>query len=298
MLAPTTPGPGVPRRLLGQCLRDLRQEARLPAAKAAVALEWSEPKMWRIETGHTAVRGLDVKAMCALYGAPPDLTQALTALAGLARQATAEGWWHVPGQSLPGGFDVYARLEEQASTLLGYAPSQVPALLQAPDYARALITGAHPDASTGEIDQQVRECLDRQVLVARASAALSLTLILGEALVRCPVGGPKVLAGQLRLLAELAVLPNVRLRLVRLSVGLHPGLQTGPFTLLRFPPARDGRERGPATVFVPALTGQLYLDSPRDIQRYQAAYDAIASCSLDERATREFLLAAARELDQ
>ncbi len=30
-------------------------------------MEWSEPKLWRVETGQTAVRTLDVQAMCAAY---------------------------------------------------------------------------------------------------------------------------------------------------------------------------------------------------------------------------------------
>ncbi len=68
---------GVQRRLLGQCLRDLRLEAKLPVKRAAVALEWSEPKLWRIETGQTTMRGLDVQAMCAVYGAPPGLAPSL-----------------------------------------------------------------------------------------------------------------------------------------------------------------------------------------------------------------------------
>jgi hypothetical protein len=56
-------------------------------------------------------------------------------------------------------------------------------------------------------------------------------------------------------------------------------------------------KQGLATVCLPGLTGQLYLDSPQDVQRYEAALDGIASCSLDEPATRELLLAAAREID-
>ena len=288
----TMSGSSVPRRLLGRCLRDLRLAAKLPVKTAAVALEWSEPKLWRIETGQTGVRGLDVEAMCALYSAAPGLTQTL---AGLARQPTALGWWHTPGGTGPGGFDVYTRLEDQACELLGYEPGQVPALLRTADYARALTTSDHPGADAEEIDQLVHECLARQVLVTRAGAPLSVTLILGEALVRCPVGGAQVMAGQLRYLAETAVLPNVQLRVVPFSAGLHPGLRTGPFALLRFPP--NGKEAEPPAVCVPGLNGELYLDRPQDVQRYETAHASIAGCALDETATRDLLLAAAKELE-
>ena len=88
----------MPRRVLAQHLRGLRQQAGLTVKVAATVMEWSEPKMWRIETGQTAVRALDVEAMCAAYGAAPGITQAL---AKLARQQTkAHGWWHAYGETI------------------------------------------------------------------------------------------------------------------------------------------------------------------------------------------------------
>jgi transcriptional regulator with XRE-family HTH domain len=67
--ADTPAGSAVPRRVLGQHLRELRQQAGLTVKLAASLMEWSEPKLWRIETGQTALRALDVRAMCAAYGA-------------------------------------------------------------------------------------------------------------------------------------------------------------------------------------------------------------------------------------
>jgi hypothetical protein len=294
MTAHTMSGSGVARRLLGWCLRDLRQQARLKVKAAAAALEWSEPKLWRIETGQTTVRGLDVEAMCAVYGAPPGLAHDL---AGLARSTRTEGWWHPHGEAVPGAFDVYARLEEQACLIQGFEPSQVPALLRTAPYARALITSSHPDADPEEIEELVYECTARQMLVTRASTPLAVTLILGEAVLRCPTGGAQVMGGQLRHLAKLAVLPNVRLQVVPFTAGMHPGLRAGPFTLLRIP-SRGGAEPDETTVHVPGLTGELYLDTPGEVQHYEAAYTAISSCALGERASQDLLLMAATEVEQ
>ena len=66
------------------------------------------------------------------------------------------------------------------------------------------------------------------------------------------------------------MLPNVRLQVVPFTAGMHPGLRAGPFTLLRFP-SRGGAEPDEATVHVPGLTGELYLDTPHEIQYYEAA---------------------------
>jgi transcriptional regulator with XRE-family HTH domain len=100
MATETTTGSTVPRRQLGRHLRALRNEAKLTTKRAAQALEWSEPKLWRIETGQTPLRSLDVEAMCRVYGAPPDLTSALM---GLAKETKARGWWVAYGDVIPEG---------------------------------------------------------------------------------------------------------------------------------------------------------------------------------------------------
>jgi transcriptional regulator with XRE-family HTH domain len=87
----TDSGSTVPRRQLGRYLRHLREDARITVKRAAEELEWSAPKIWRIEGGATSMRALDVEAMCRLYGASPDQTRILMALA---RETKSKGWWH------------------------------------------------------------------------------------------------------------------------------------------------------------------------------------------------------------
>ena len=172
--ADTPAGSAVPRRVLGQHLRELRQQAGLTVKLAASLMEWSEPKLWRIETGQTALRVLDVQAMCAVYGAAPDLARAL---AGLGAQTRAGGWWRAYGEGIPDDFSIYAALEDAACGLVGYAPSQVPGLLRTEAYARTLITSTCPGGE--EADRLVYDCLARRVLLTRASSPLAVSL-------RCP----------------------------------------------------------------------------------------------------------------
>jgi hypothetical protein len=260
---------------------------------AASLMEWSEVKLWRLETGQTALRALDVQAMCAAYDAPPGLTRAL---AGLAAQTRAQGWWRAYGQAIPDDFSIYTALEDAACALAGYAPAQVPGLLRTEAYARALITSTGP--GSGEAERLVYDCLARRVLLTRAGAPLTMTLALDEALLHRPVGGPAVMAGQLRFLADLAAQPNVSLRIVPYSAGHHPGLVTGVFTLLDFPPAKRDGNTGPAIVYAAGLTGELYLDKPHELQRYRDAHAAILGCALDEAATVDLLLTATKALDE
>src|SRR6476469_5971846 len=121
----TTTGSTVPRRQLGRYLRDLRNKSRLTVRAAGAQLEWSEAKIWRIETGQTSLRSLDVEAMCKVYGAP---AEQVGPLANLARETKARGWWTEYSDVIAEGFDVYIGLEEAAGRLYTYENELVPGL--------------------------------------------------------------------------------------------------------------------------------------------------------------------------
>jgi transcriptional regulator with XRE-family HTH domain len=293
MATTETTGSTVPRRQLGRYLRDLRNRQRITVKTAAEKLEWSETKIWRVETGQTSLRSLDVEQMCRIYAAPPDLTEALM---GLARETKAKGWWHAYGDIIPENFDLYLGLEEAASQLAWYESELVPGLLQTADYARAVIEADKPGVDADEIDRRVQLRIERQALIRRPTAPLELRVVLSEAILRCPVGGPGVMAAQLASLAEAAGLPNVRLRVVPFSAGLHHGLMTGPFVVLRFPLNGDGHESEPPTVYQDGLTGDLYLDKPGEVGRYQESFESIWAAAAGEAASGKLIRQSAREL--
>jgi len=288
-----TTGSTVPRRQLGRYLRDLRNGQRLTVRAAAERLEWSEAKIWRIETGQVGLRSLDVEAMCRIYGAAPDLTEALM---GLAKETKAKGWWHSYGDVIPEGFDVYIGLEEAAASFSWYESELIPGLLQTEDYARAVIAADKPAVEDEEIDRRVHVRIARQALLTRVTAAPELRIVLNEAIVRRPVGGTEVMSGQLRRLLDASGLPNVALRIISFSAGLHLGIISGPFVILRFPLNGDGRASEPPTVYVDGFTGDLYLDKPNEIKRYDEAFGAIWSVALDEKASQELLSRASKEI--
>jgi transcriptional regulator with XRE-family HTH domain len=291
-MATETTGSTVPRRQLGRYLRELRNRQKITVKTAAEALEWSETKIWRVETGQTSLRSLDVEQMCRIYAAPPDLTEALM---GLAKETKAKGWWHAYGDVIPENFDLYLGLEEAAQQLAWYEPELVPGLLQTRDYARALIGGDWL-IDADEIDRRVQLRIERQALIRRPTAPLALRVVLNESILRRPVGGRDVMAAQLDVLAGAADLPNVKLRVVPFSVGLHHGLMSGPFELLRFPLNGDGQDSEPATVYVDGYTGDLYLDKPAEVERYSDAFESIWAAAANEAASRKLIQQSAKEL--
>ena len=292
-MAPETTGSTVPRRQLGRYLRELRSRERLTVKAAAEKLEWSEAKIWRIETGQTSLRSLDVEAMCKIYAAPADLTEALM---GLAKETKARGWWHAYGDVIPEGFDVYIGLEESASQLAWYESELVAGTVA----DRGLRADPDPGRQPGcgrRRNQPPRPRPDGPPAAhppGHRSPAPA-----GRPQRRHPapaVGGPAIMSGQLARLAEVAELPNVSLRVVPFSAGLHPGLMSGPFVILRFPLNGDGRESEPATVYMDGFTGALYLDKAGEVERYVEAFGGIWDACLDEAASQDLTHHAAEEL--
>nr|WP_218825977.1 helix-turn-helix transcriptional regulator [Actinomadura mexicana] len=273
---------------------ELRTNARLTVHVTAKALEWSEAKMWRIETGQTSLRSHDVETMCRVYGAPEELKSALM---GLAKETKGKGWWHAYGDVIPESFDLFIGLEEAASSLEEYSPELIPGLFQTPDYLYALFRNNRPDLQDEQVERRVRLRVQRQALVKRVTAAPDLKVVLNEAVVRRVVGGPAVMAAQLDRLAELNERPNVSVRVMPFSAGSHRGLDTGPFIILRFPTRGDGRDHEPPTVYVQGFTGALYLDKPREIDRYAGAFTVIWDNALPQEDSSALFRQVAREMD-
>ena len=292
-MAVATTGSTVPRRQLGRYLRDAREKARMTVRAAARSLEWSEAKMWRIESGQVPLRSHDVEAMCRTYGVSAPMTEALTALA---KETKARGWWHAYGEVIPTWFNVFVGLEEAATSLQTYEPELVPGLLQTADYARALIRALNPDLDTAEVDRRVEFRMSRQALLTRPVAPPAFTAVLNEAVVRRPLADRWVLAAQCRKLAELSELPHVDVRILPCTAGFHPGVHSGSFVILRFPANGDGRETEPPTVYAQGFTGALYLDQPPEIARYDRAFDRVRAAAMDEGKSREMLWQRAREV--
>jgi transcriptional regulator with XRE-family HTH domain len=285
-------GSTVPRRQLGRYLRRAREDAQITVKAAADALEWSTPRIWRIENGAVGMRALDVKAMCDLYGTSPDLTDALVALA---RETKARGWWHSYGEAVPAWFELYVGLESAASRVRKYMPDIVPGLLQTKAYMQEVIALDHPELTDGERLHRAAVRLERQnLLERRIPQAPELDVVLSEAVLRRSLRDREAMAGQIAYLAEANERPNVTVRVLPLAAGLHRWTAAGSFTLLDFPSQR-GRDPEPPTVYSDGPTGALYLDKPREVESYELIWTSITERVLDTAQSSRAMLAMAEE---
>ncbi|WBB81008.1 helix-turn-helix transcriptional regulator [Micromonospora sp. WMMD882] len=275
----------VPRRQLGRMLRELRLAAGVTLDAAAVALECSRQKVWRIETGAGTVRGVDVRGMCELYGVAADLTALLVVLAGETR---ARGWWHSYAE-VPAWLGLHAGLEATALRLREYADALVPALLRTPGYARAL---HEPDPEATDDDRERLEGAWRErqnVLRRRLPPPPRLAVVLAEAALLRVTGDRATMAAQLQRLRQVTALPNVSIRVLPLAAGLSAGAVAGSFTLLDFAPDGNRAVPEPPVVYQESLTGALYLDRPAELAAFERAWAKLAASTLDPDQSRRLI---------
>jgi transcriptional regulator with XRE-family HTH domain len=260
----TTRTPTGRRRRLGAELRRLREAAGLTIDRVAEELECSPSKVSRIETGQVSATPRDVRDMLGLYGV--DDTR-LEAMVQVAREARQRGWWQ-KFVDVPDGVPAYVGLETAATSIDVYMALLVPALLQTPDYARAVIAAVRPDLPPSEIDRRVELRLRRQDLLGQERPP-RIRVLLDDTVLRRPVGGPAVMAAQRRRLLADADRPAVTIQVLEAGAGAHAGMD-GPFTIFGFPaPAeRD-------VVALDSAADALYLEDAEDVARYRRVFELL-----------------------
>jgi transcriptional regulator with XRE-family HTH domain len=252
------------RRRLGAELRRLREAAGLTIDRVAEELECSPSKVSRIETGQVSATPRDVRDMLGLYGVDD---ARLEAMVQVAREARQRGWWQ-KFVDVPDGVPAYVGLETAATSIDVYMALLVPALLQTPDYARAVIAAVRPDLPRSEIDRRVELRLRRQDLLGQERPP-RMRVLLDDTVLRRPVGGPAVMAAQRRRLLADAGRPAVSIQVLEAGAGAHAGMD-GPFTIFGFPaPAeRD-------VVALDSAADALYLEDAEDVARYRRVFELL-----------------------
>ncbi|WSM02978.1 helix-turn-helix transcriptional regulator [Streptomyces sp. NBC_01718] len=183
-------------------------------------------------------------------------------------------------------FAVMAELERQAALIQQFALSLVPGLLQTDDYARALFRAYRPNHRQEDLDQDVVIRTERARILDDPLNPVLWTM-LDEAVLRRQVGGPHVMAAQLRKIAVMAEAGRLRLHVLPFGVGAH-SLQQSLLSLLGF------QDSAPVAYVEGFLTGHL-MDDPALVRTSQTAYDLALSDAMSHRDSLALVRAAAEE---
>ncbi|MFF6781334.1 Scr1 family TA system antitoxin-like transcriptional regulator [Streptomyces sp. NPDC012510] len=276
--------PTVRRRRLGQELRRLRELKGMTAEEVAERLLVSQSKISRLENGRRSISQRDVRDLCGVYEVEDQ--RVVDSLMQMAKDSRQQGWWHAFGD-VP--YSVYIGLETDAASLRVYDPQVVPGLLQTRPYAEALIAGALPETTPGDIDKRVQVRLRRQERISAPESPLRLWTVLDEAALRRVVGNRSLMREQLEHLVEQSRLPHVTVQVIPFHLGAHPGLN-GQYAILEFPDASDS-----SVVYIEGVTSDLYLEKPADVQKYSVMYEHLRAQALNVEQSRQFIADIAKE---
>ncbi|MBO0883700.1 MAG: transcriptional regulator, partial [Mycobacterium sp.] len=213
----------------------------------------------------------------------------------MSREAMAgngRAWWQsYTTNTLRPGLSLFVRLEGFAATINEYEPELVPGLLQTREYIEGLfeVRGAR---WSGEVYQGLIDIRMRRQSVWDRERPPRMEVILNEAVLRRPIGGAAVMAGQLRHILDRE---DISVRVLPFDVGAYLAIGT-PFTLLTFPDSsRHGEPIEPPLAYIDTYTGGIALNDPDDIAIYHEAWSGLTDKALDVRASRRMITKTMKE---
>jgi transcriptional regulator with XRE-family HTH domain len=264
---PVDEGPTLRRRRLGAELRRCRETAGMTQEQVSRRFEWHSAKVNRIETARVSVTPRDVRDLLNLYDVRDDDYR--ESLLKLARSSREKAWWAEYREVVRP--DSFIAMESEATSMRNWEPDVVPGLLQTEGYMRALFSVR----AERDPDRAVTLRLTRQRRLT-GDDPIDLFAIIDESVIHRLIGGPHVMADQLRHLLQVAELPSVTLRILPYAAGQHPFLGLS-MAVLEF---RDAPELN--VVYVESFDRQHYIREQAEVTRYCDVFERLARSCLDE----------------
>jgi transcriptional regulator with XRE-family HTH domain len=228
------PDPTIYRRRLRNELRNAREAAGKTQRDVAAAMDWSQSKLIRIESGAVNISTNDLRALLGHYGIDSARVGALVDVARAAREVPR---WSIYKDVATPEYIAFLGYESSASVIRCFEPLFVPGLLQTEEYARTVIS-LDFSHDPQKVDPLVDLRVQRQELLVREPAP-SLHFIVDEAVICRVAGGRDVMRRQLRHLQNLTDYPNITIRIVPFEKGLYRR-QRLPYWLFEFSDPEDG----------------------------------------------------------
>lgn len=259
----TQGGSTVARRQLGRRLRALRMGAGKTHEDLSESRVISRTKIWKLETGRVPAKDGDVLALARFYGARPDQTDELMALAWATRETGPAG---KAGSAITPWFGEYVDLEASCSTLCAYNGETLHGLLQTEAYARAIIAGDRT-LTPAAVEERVGFRMARQRGFLERPARLEFVTTAGA--LRVVVDSPAVMKAQLAHLRAIGSRGTVSVRVLPSTNGVHAAMGN-TFAIMDFADPDD-----PPLVYLESLVGSHYVERPEQVARFRQAFGQV-----------------------
>jgi hypothetical protein len=177
------------------------------------------------------------------------------------------------GHSVPGWLTHYESLVEAAGTVQLVETVAIPGLLQTRAYAGAVERLGPRDLTEQQIAERVEVRLARQRVLHRQPEPLRLVAVIGEKVLHDTVGGPAVMAAQLKYLLDVSSWDNIEIRVLPnngSTIAARGGLE-----LLTAPGKRQ-----PFMVVTIDIDGPRYEERDHVLAPFQVRYDHLLTVAL------------------
>jgi transcriptional regulator with XRE-family HTH domain len=226
----TVESPAVARRRLRLALRKAREAKGFTQGEVAKRLEWSLSKVNRIESGEVTISNTDLQAVLRLFDITD--TDRIAQLSADARASRRRGWWDEPSyrEHLTPATMQMLQFETEATAIRVFQPVLVPGLLQTRPYSEFIMNFFNEDldAETRRIRLDVR--VQRHGQVFETADPPAYFLMLDESVLFREMGGPEIMADQLRQLLLHIAKPHISLRVLPMTDAVTLTM-LGQFTL-------------------------------------------------------------------
>ncbi|MFF9319762.1 helix-turn-helix domain-containing protein [Streptomyces sp. NPDC014735] len=192
------------------------------------------------------------------------------------------------GRKVAEHFEEASELEQKATVIRFYEPKLVPGILQTEPYAYEVLSSGFPTKSDEERDELLVSRLERARILDTFGSPV-VWVLLDEAVLRRPIGGPAVMAEQLRHLVEVGESRRIRLHVLPFAVG-HHALLEGMVSLMWF------KDLPPVAYAEGLMTGKVW-EIPSVVRDCQAAYDHALGDALSHRKSLAFIRSVAEEYE-
>jgi transcriptional regulator with XRE-family HTH domain len=253
------------RVALGVRLRDIRRDAGLSSTQLAAAAGWRPPKISKIEHGRQTPTEADLSLWCAACRAADHLPDLIATVRAIETQFAE--WRRILRTGTKRRQEASAKAYERARLFRIWEPAVIPGLLQTFDYARAVLSITVdflqlPD----DAEQGAAARLERQRVLADEDRRFHI--VMGEQTLHTNVGGPEVMAEQLRHLLDLLKFPHLRLGILPHDAPYRVPLHNGFWVL------------DEALVQFDTYTAELSLIRPDEITIYGRAFERLAALAI------------------
>lgn len=255
-------GPTLRAQWLGARLKQLRESRKIKTTAAAEHLKRHPGTFSRFETGVYPIPTVEVLQLLDLYGVS-DIDERAE-LAQLSEEVAQRGWWDGYAEYLGAKFADFVWLENHAEAVDVLDVHTMPALLQTPAYAAALLENGPHRGDELRVKRLIESRLMRQRILNDAHTR-RFRFLVHEAALRQRVGDAQLMREQLDKLRDLG--DRAELRILPLESWGHAAAEVGSgFTLFAL------ADPYPDVAGADTVAGPIYLEHP-EVEAVQAAFE-------------------------